>query len=253
MKRPAALGACVAICVVLLSGCHVGPNIIRPLFPLRRLLRSPRPPRTNRRCPAPGSPRSPQDAVLKGKWWEMFNEPELNALEDQLDINNQNIAQYFQNFMAARAQVSEARAPYFPTVTANPARHENRDGRRIAGSAVAQHWRNRNRHHRRRVHHLYRHFAADRRLLGAGPVGPRSQHSSRVSIRRPGERRGSGKRAPHRAGRPGRISISNCAGKMRCRICITAPSQADQESLEPHARSAGDRHRQSGRRRRRPR
>ena len=57
--------------------------------------------------------------MLKGKWWEMFNEPELNALEDQLNINNQNIAQYFQNFMAARAQVSEARAGYFPTVTAS--------------------------------------------------------------------------------------------------------------------------------------
>jgi NodT family efflux transporter outer membrane factor (OMF) lipoprotein len=50
----------------------------------------------------------------------MFNEPELNTLEEQLDINNQNIAQYFQNFMAARAQVSEARSQYFPTVTANP-------------------------------------------------------------------------------------------------------------------------------------
>jgi NodT family efflux transporter outer membrane factor (OMF) lipoprotein len=51
----------------------------------------------------------------------MFNEPELNALEDRLNIDNQNIAQYFQNFMAARAQVSEARAGYFPTASVNPA------------------------------------------------------------------------------------------------------------------------------------
>jgi NodT family efflux transporter outer membrane factor (OMF) lipoprotein len=58
--------------------------------------------------------------VLKGKWWEIFNEPELNALEETLDIDNQNIAQYFQNFMAARAQVREARAGYFPTVTVSP-------------------------------------------------------------------------------------------------------------------------------------
>ncbi len=48
-------------------------------------------------------------------------EPELNTLEEQLNIDNQNIAQYFQNFMAARAQVREARAGFFPTVTANPA------------------------------------------------------------------------------------------------------------------------------------
>jgi NodT family efflux transporter outer membrane factor (OMF) lipoprotein len=66
-------------------------------------------------------PAQPQDAVLKGKWWEAFGEPELNSLEEQLDINNQNIAQFFQNFMAARAQVAIARASYFPTVTAGPA------------------------------------------------------------------------------------------------------------------------------------
>jgi hypothetical protein len=33
----------------------------------------------------------PQDAALRGKWWEIYNEPELNALEDQLNIDNQNI------------------------------------------------------------------------------------------------------------------------------------------------------------------
>jgi NodT family efflux transporter outer membrane factor (OMF) lipoprotein len=51
----------------------------------------------------------------------MFQEPELNSLEDRLNIDNQNIAQYFQNFMAARAQVREARTGFFPTVTVNPA------------------------------------------------------------------------------------------------------------------------------------
>jgi NodT family efflux transporter outer membrane factor (OMF) lipoprotein len=65
-------------------------------------------------------PAQPQDATLKGKWWEVFGEPELNALEEQLNINNQNIAQFFQNFMAAREQVSIARANYFPTLTATP-------------------------------------------------------------------------------------------------------------------------------------
>ena len=65
-------------------------------------------------------PARPQDAALKGKWWEIFGEPELDALEEQLDINNQTIAEYFQNFMAARAQVAEARAQYFPTLTASP-------------------------------------------------------------------------------------------------------------------------------------
>src|SRR5580658_3427594 len=70
--------------------------------------------------PGAWQPAQPQDAALKGKWWEMFNEPELNALEDRLNIDNQNIAQYFQNFMAARAQVREAHTGYYPTVTVNP-------------------------------------------------------------------------------------------------------------------------------------
>jgi NodT family efflux transporter outer membrane factor (OMF) lipoprotein len=64
----------------------------------------------------------------------MFNEPELNALEDQLNIDNQNIARYFQDFMAARAQVREARAGYFPTVTVNPAFTRSGAGAASAGA-----------------------------------------------------------------------------------------------------------------------
>jgi NodT family efflux transporter outer membrane factor (OMF) lipoprotein len=60
---------------------------------------------------------NPQDALLRGKWWEVFNEPELNQLEEQLNIDNQNIAQYFENFVAARDQVAQARAMYWPTVS----------------------------------------------------------------------------------------------------------------------------------------
>ena len=58
--------------------------------------------------------------MLRGNWWEIFNEPELNALEDQLNINNQNIKIYFENFMAARALIAEARSQYWPTITASP-------------------------------------------------------------------------------------------------------------------------------------
>jgi NodT family efflux transporter outer membrane factor (OMF) lipoprotein len=58
----------------------------------------------------------PQDAILRGKWWEIYNEPDLNSLEDELNIDNQNIRQAFENFMEARAMVREARSQYFPTV-----------------------------------------------------------------------------------------------------------------------------------------
>ena len=60
---------------------------------------------------------SPQDAMLHGNWWEIFNQPELNDLEAQLNINNQNIKVSFENYLAARAQIREARAQYYPTVT----------------------------------------------------------------------------------------------------------------------------------------
>jgi NodT family efflux transporter outer membrane factor (OMF) lipoprotein len=62
----------------------------------------------------------PQDSALRGKWWEIYNDPELNALEEQLNINNQNIRMYFENFMAARAMVREAHAQYFPTAAVAP-------------------------------------------------------------------------------------------------------------------------------------
>ena len=74
----------------------------------------------------------PADAKLRGKWWEIFNDPELNALEEQLDINNQNIKQYFENFMEARAIVREARSQYFPTLTAAPSITHSRTSANLA-------------------------------------------------------------------------------------------------------------------------
>ena len=62
----------------------------------------------------------PQDAMLKGKWWEIYGDNELNALEEKLAIDNQTIKQYFANFMEARTLVAEARAQLYPTVGAGP-------------------------------------------------------------------------------------------------------------------------------------
>ena len=62
----------------------------------------------------------PNDAVIRGKWWEMFNDPQLNSLEEQLNTANQNIAIADANFRAARALVKESRSQYFPTVTTSP-------------------------------------------------------------------------------------------------------------------------------------
>jgi NodT family efflux transporter outer membrane factor (OMF) lipoprotein len=62
----------------------------------------------------------PGDARLRDKWWEMFNDPQLNALQEQVSVSNQNVAAAFANFLAARTLVAQARSQLFPTVTANP-------------------------------------------------------------------------------------------------------------------------------------
>jgi NodT family efflux transporter outer membrane factor (OMF) lipoprotein len=62
----------------------------------------------------------PSDAAIRGKWWEMFNDAELNRLEEQSNAANQNIALADANFRVARALVKESRADYFPTVTTSP-------------------------------------------------------------------------------------------------------------------------------------
>jgi NodT family efflux transporter outer membrane factor (OMF) lipoprotein len=77
----------------------------------------------------------PQDAALRGKWWEIYNEPELNALEDQLNIDNQNIRQAFENFMEARALVREARSHYFPIVGVGGSYTRSRTSSNLGSSA----------------------------------------------------------------------------------------------------------------------
>jgi NodT family efflux transporter outer membrane factor (OMF) lipoprotein len=80
-------------------------------------------------------PAQPRDATIRGKWWEIFQEPELNALEEKLNISNQNIAQSYANFMAARAQVRQARSSYYPTLSVGPSYTRNRSSQN--GSAAS--------------------------------------------------------------------------------------------------------------------
>jgi len=109
----------VAIALMLItSGCVVGPKYHPPAPPAPAAVYKESP--TQFPDSEGWTVAQPADAKLRGKWWEIFNDPELNALEEQLDINNQNIKQYFENFMAARAVVREARAQYFPTLSVAP-------------------------------------------------------------------------------------------------------------------------------------
>ncbi len=121
--------------LTLLEGCVVGPHYVAPVTQAPPAFKEAAPQQS-----ADGTtwaPATPQDATLRGNWWELYQEPELNALEEKLNTSNQNIAQSFQNFMAARAQVKQARASYFPTVTVGPSytrgRTSGTEGSQVAG------------------------------------------------------------------------------------------------------------------------
>jgi NodT family efflux transporter outer membrane factor (OMF) lipoprotein len=120
---------------VLTASC-VGPAYVKPQVETPAAFKESSPAAYQNADPGAWQPAQPQDAALKGKWWEVFGEPELNALEEQLNINNQNIAQFFQNFMAARAQVAVARSSYFPTLTTDPSATRTRASRALQSGAT---------------------------------------------------------------------------------------------------------------------
>ena len=117
-------GAAVLAAVLALAGCTVGPNYKRPSAPT--------PPAFKEEPPADFKEAQgwkiaqPNDGQIKGKWWEIYNDPALNALEEQVAINNQNVLQAEAQYREARAAVGIARAALFPTVSTSPAITESR-------------------------------------------------------------------------------------------------------------------------------
>jgi NodT family efflux transporter outer membrane factor (OMF) lipoprotein len=99
--------AVAAVLATQLAACAVGPDYARP------------------KMEAPAAFKEmngwklaqPRDNELRGNWWEIFNDPQLNALMEQVNISNQNLAQAEARFRQAHALVQAARAGYFPTLT----------------------------------------------------------------------------------------------------------------------------------------
>ena len=79
----------------------------------------------------------PDDAALHGNWWELFGDPQLNALEQQVNVSNQNIAAAFASFMQARAVVKEAQSQYFPTLSVSPSVSRTRSSANLASGTAA--------------------------------------------------------------------------------------------------------------------
>jgi len=108
--------AAVLLCgSVLFQGCDVGPKYNRPAAKVPATFKEVTPDDLQKMDGWKVA--QPQDAALHGNWWEIFGDSQLNALEEQVNISNQNVAAAFASFMAARAVVREARSQYFPTVS----------------------------------------------------------------------------------------------------------------------------------------
>ena len=122
---------CLVCLVLTITACTIGPQYQRP---------EARVPTAYKELP-PASFKAadgwkvaqPNDEAPRGKWWEVFQSPELNALEEQVDISNQTLAVAEAQLRGARAAIGVARAALFPTVTGTASaigahQSENRPG-----------------------------------------------------------------------------------------------------------------------------
>jgi len=98
----------LAIVVLLMSGCAVGPKYHSPMVqapPAYKEL-------------GDWKPAQPNDQKLGGNWWEIFQDSQLNTLEQQINVSNQNLKSAAAQYQQARAVLRYNRADYYPTVTA---------------------------------------------------------------------------------------------------------------------------------------
>jgi NodT family efflux transporter outer membrane factor (OMF) lipoprotein len=120
---------CIAVLLssTLLAGCMVGPDYQKPTAPLSATFKE-----------AQGwKAANPQDELPKGAWWTLYQDPQLDALVSQVQLNNQNVALYAAQYQQALALVRQSRAELFPTLTGtgSSTRSESGTGSSSSGSS----------------------------------------------------------------------------------------------------------------------
>ncbi|MEN6441564.1 MAG: efflux transporter outer membrane subunit [Syntrophobacter sp.] len=93
---------------LILSACTVGPNYVKPEMKTPVAYKE----------TGEWKVAEPRDHLNRGAWWEVFNDPQLSALEEQVDISNQNLVAAEAQYRQALALVKVARAGYFPVLNA---------------------------------------------------------------------------------------------------------------------------------------
>jgi len=102
--------ASLSLAVLLLASCTVGPDYKRPSAPVPAAYKE----------DSNWHPARPSDANLRSKWWEIFDDPALSALEDQISVSNQTLKAAEDQFVQARAAIRFSRAGYYPVLTVTP-------------------------------------------------------------------------------------------------------------------------------------
>jgi NodT family efflux transporter outer membrane factor (OMF) lipoprotein len=117
--------ACLAALSFLTACKPVGPNYNRPGYEAPPAYKEAG--ATTVLVPPPNpangggwQPATPSDGMLRGKWWEIYQDPQLNQLEERIATDNQSLRQALETYLAARDQVAAARSALYPTLSAGP-------------------------------------------------------------------------------------------------------------------------------------
>jgi hypothetical protein len=79
----------LTIVTILLSGCMVGPKYVKPTVTMAPAFKE-QPPESFKESDG-WKPAQLDDQGLRGKWWEIFGDSQLNTLEEELTISNQDL------------------------------------------------------------------------------------------------------------------------------------------------------------------
>ena len=121
-KHKRMLGA--ALMLSVLSACTLGPNYVKPEMPAPAAFKEQQ----------GWKVAQPQDELPRGKWWEIFGDPQLNALVEQVEVSNQNIRLVEAQFRQARALAQQARSEYFPLLTGGISTTRNKPASNISNA-----------------------------------------------------------------------------------------------------------------------
>jgi NodT family efflux transporter outer membrane factor (OMF) lipoprotein len=116
--------------IALAASCAVGPDYRRPAFETA----------SNYKEQTDWKPSEPNDVMTRGPWWNIFKDEELAALEAKVEVSNENVKAAAAAFDQARALVAQARAGFWPTLSASVGAERGAAGggqSRITGPAVS--------------------------------------------------------------------------------------------------------------------